>query len=91
MTTVIPKVIDLSQPFSTLVWPTDFWNIIPHEQSSVARRFVREIEAYMNVKCSDVSFEEEWSKSPPLEAEGLSLPEFINPVSPPIPSTTSVL
>jgi hypothetical protein len=85
MTTVIPKVIDLSQPFSTVLWPTDFWNIIPPEQCSVAQKFVREIEAYLNISRLDVSFEEEWSKFPPPEAEGLSLPQFINPVSPPFP------
>jgi len=39
------------------------------------------METTLGLTCEEISFEEIWAKSPPAEANGLSLPEFINPVS----------
>jgi hypothetical protein len=68
------------QAFTSILWPTDFWSIIDQDQINATRSFVSEIERYLGVSTEEVSFVEEWAKSTPSEANGLSLLEFISTV-----------
>lgn len=47
----------------------------------MARGFAKEMASHLEVPLEDVSFEAAWGKSQPPEARGLSLSEFICPVS----------
>ncbi|PGH08850.1 hypothetical protein AJ79_05854 [Helicocarpus griseus UAMH5409] len=66
------------EPFSVL-WKTDFWKIVDHDQCKLAQQFIKDIELYLGLKQSEISFEEAWSESPPFGAAGLLLPDYINP------------
>lgn len=72
---------ELAKPFSSVIWPVDFWRAISPEQVDIARKFTKAIENVLGAQCNEISFEEIWSKSPPAEAGRLTLPEYINPVS----------
>ncbi|KAM4057223.1 amidase [Hirsutella rhossiliensis] len=65
------------QPFSSVIWAKDFWNIIEDDQINTARDFANKVASVLNISGDDVSFEEAWTKSPPAEANGASLLEFI--------------
>ncbi|OKL58530.1 hypothetical protein UA08_06367 [Talaromyces atroroseus] len=68
------------KPFSSIIWPTDFWSIVEPEQVEIARDFMKTAESTLGVQCEPVSFEGLWEKSPPAQSKGLSLLEFIHPV-----------
>ncbi|KAI0115657.1 amidase signature domain-containing protein [Nemania sp. FL0031] len=65
-------------PFTSIIWPTDYWSIIDQKQVDIARGFVGKIKAALRIECDDVSFQDTWATSPPSTAEGLSLGEYIN-------------
>ncbi|KAK0631095.1 amidase signature domain-containing protein [Bombardia bombarda] len=69
------------KPFSSIVWPKDYWSIIDHTQVEIARTFAKSIEAALDITTEEISFEESWIKSPPAEANGPTLPAFINEAS----------
>ncbi|KAJ4402242.1 hypothetical protein N0V85_005352 [Neurospora sp. IMI 360204] len=50
-------------------------------QVKTAREFAGKMGSILGVDFVDVSFEATWAASPPPEARGLSLPEFIKHVS----------
>ncbi|KAF3480209.1 uncharacterized protein GIQ15_05556 [Arthroderma uncinatum] len=68
-------------PFSSIIWPIDFWKIIDADQCTLALQFVKDMESHLYIKHSKISFENVWSNSLPSEAAGLSLPEYINPAT----------
>ncbi|KAL4939101.1 amidase signature domain-containing protein [Aspergillus oleicola] len=70
-----------SEKPSAIIWPTDYWDIIDAEQRSMALNFVQDMESYLDLEHTKVSFDEAWEKSPPPEAEGRSLNEFICPAT----------
>ncbi|EHK20648.1 uncharacterized protein TRIVIDRAFT_223620 [Trichoderma virens Gv29-8] len=63
--------------FSSIIWPTDFWNIIGSEQKGLAQSFAQEMATKLNVKFEEISFEERWKNVPPTDETSL-LPAFIN-------------
>ncbi|KAK3946710.1 amidase signature domain-containing protein [Pseudoneurospora amorphoporcata] len=65
------------KPFTSIIWATDFWNIMDARQVKTAREFAGKMGSILGVDFVDVSFEATWAASPPPEARGLSLPEFI--------------
>jgi len=72
-----------NKPFSSVIWPTDYWGIIDPAQTQLAREFVETLTAVLGITCKDVSFTEAWSKNPPADADaaGLALPDYINEAS----------
>lgn len=66
------------QPFSAVIWPTDYWSIIDPAQTEAARDFAKTTTKILGVAFEEVSFETLWAKLSPPEAHGLSLGEFIN-------------
>ncbi|RSL54933.1 hypothetical protein CEP54_009624 [Fusarium duplospermum] len=69
------------KPFSSIIWPTDFWSIIDSDQAQLAKGFAEVLQAELNVSLEELSFEHVWNDSPPSEANGKSLPAFINPAT----------
>ena len=51
------------------------------EQQTQALAFVKDIELCLGVQRTSLSFREEWSKSPPEHANGLSKDEYFKNVS----------
>lgn len=70
-----------NQPFSSIVWPVDFWAIIDDDQQAMARKFARNCGAQLGIDITELSFQDMWKKSPPPESEGLALLEFLGEVS----------
>ncbi|CCC14296.1 unnamed protein product [Sordaria macrospora k-hell] len=66
------------KPFTSIIFASDFWSIIDARQVKTAREFASKMGSILGVDFVDVSFEATWAASPPLEARGLSLTEFIN-------------
>jgi len=67
-----------NKPFSSVIWPTDYWSIIDPAQTKLARGFVAAIEAVLGISSRDVSFSEAWNENPPAEAAGQSLSDYID-------------
>ncbi|UKZ82671.1 hypothetical protein TrVFT333_010465 [Trichoderma virens FT-333] len=55
------------ESFSSIIWPTDFWNIIDSKQKSLAQSFAQEMATKLNVKFEEISFEERWKNVPPSD------------------------
>ena len=49
-------------------------------QVDIARKVAKGVENVLGVECEQISFENVWAQTPPTEANGSSLPEFINEV-----------
>jgi hypothetical protein len=64
-----------------VIWATDFWGYIDSNQVEFAEHFVNDIESQLGLTHVKVSFVNEWAKSPPPEAEGASLDDYMVPVS----------
>ncbi|KAI1117723.1 amidase signature domain-containing protein [Nemania sp. NC0429] len=65
-------------PFTSIIWPTDYWSIIDSHQADTAVQFVHTIESVLNIKCTEVSFAAAWKQSPPSDAQRLSLGDYTN-------------
>ncbi|KKP04311.1 hypothetical protein THAR02_03588 [Trichoderma harzianum] len=65
------------ESFSSIIWPTDFWKIMDHKQSSIAKSFAQDMAIKLNIKFEEISFEELWRSVPP-SADAPLLPQFIN-------------
>ncbi|KAI1127063.1 amidase signature domain-containing protein [Nemania abortiva] len=65
-------------PFTSIIWPTDYWSVIDPSQIEIAKGFVKKVKAVLDIECDEVSFEAIWRKSPPSDAKGLSLGDYIN-------------
>lgn len=74
-------VTELPQPYTSVKWAVDFWSYIDSNQVTIAEGLVQDIESHLNLKHSKVSFADEWAKSIPPEADGLSLDDYMVPVS----------
>ncbi|KAK4197147.1 amidase signature domain-containing protein [Triangularia verruculosa] len=66
------------KPFGSIVWATDFWDIVEVNQQQMARNFIRIIKDTLTIECHDVSFSKAWAQAPPAEANGLSLVSYID-------------
>ncbi|PNP47805.1 hypothetical protein THARTR1_10490 [Trichoderma harzianum] len=64
--------------FSSIIWPTDFWRIMDHNQSSAAKSFAQNMAIKLKIGFQEISFEERWRTAPP-SADAPLLPQFINP------------
>jgi hypothetical protein len=71
----------LWQNFTSIVWPSDYWVVIGPEQTAIASEFVQDLEQFLKVDRTVVSFKTEWDRSAPVEAGGLSLQEYTVDVS----------
>lgn len=69
------------QPFSSIVWPVDFWAIIDKDQQAMARKFARNCGVHLGIDVIELSFQDVWKSSPPSESKGLALLEFLGEVS----------
>lgn len=68
------------QTFTSIIWPVDFWKVIDAKQAVIARDFAKHMQYALRVKYEEVSFENVWLKTPPIESNGQSLSDFINEV-----------
>ena len=65
---------------SRIVWATDYWDTINREQREIAERFVQDIEVFLSLTRTKVSFRELWESSRPSSAQELSLDKYIEKV-----------
>ncbi|KAJ8105970.1 hypothetical protein ONZ43_g7220 [Nemania bipapillata] len=72
------KLRDEAMPFSSIIWPTDYWSIIDSKQITIAKGFVEKIKVSLALECEDLSFKAMWEQLPPSEAVGVSLDDYIN-------------
>jgi hypothetical protein len=70
-----------AKPVSKLIWATEFWDIMDGEQQALAEGFVRDMEGFLGVQQNKLSFKEEWAKSPPEEADGQKMDQFMKMVN----------
>ncbi|PVH80611.1 amidase signature enzyme [Cadophora sp. DSE1049] len=71
---------DANKPISKIIWPADFWDIMDTPHQELALAFAEDIERCLGVRRTNLSFRDEWSKSPPKEANGLSKDEYFKNV-----------
>jgi hypothetical protein len=72
---------DDSKPFS-VIYATDYMKLIGNkDQLSLIDIFVADLEMSLNVPPAKVSFEEAWTTSPPPEAHGQSMKEYMKDAS----------
>lgn len=69
------------QPFSSIVWPVDFWAIIDDDQQNMAYKFAPDCSTMLGIDTIEVSVKNMWKSSPPSESKGLALLEFLGEVS----------
>ncbi|KAI1155440.1 amidase signature domain-containing protein [Nemania diffusa] len=65
-------------PFTSIIWPTDYWSLIDSDQVEIVRKFVEKVKVGLAIECDEVSFQATWEQSPPSDAQGLSLGDYIN-------------
>ena len=65
---------------SRIIWATDYWDTINREQREIAERFVQDIEVFLGLTRTKVSFRELWESSRPSSAQELSLDKYIEKV-----------
>ncbi|KAL3590974.1 hypothetical protein FPOAC2_13179 [Fusarium poae] len=70
-----------TKPFSSIIWPEDFWKIIDKEQVDMGRKFSKLVEQDLGIVLESLSFEEIWAKNPPSVANGRLLHDFIHPAT----------
>ncbi|KAF5530149.1 amidase signature domain-containing protein [Fusarium mexicanum] len=58
---------------SKILYPREFYPLANAEQQAMTEEFVKILEDFLGVKRTPFSFVEEWEKSPPQDAGGLSL------------------
>lgn len=68
------------QSFTSIIWPVDFWKVIDAKQTVIAQDFAKQMKSTLKAEYEEISFEDIWLKYPPTEADGQSLPDFINGV-----------
>jgi hypothetical protein len=66
------------QPFNLVIFPVDFWKVIDSKQAFIGREFAQLAATYLEVDYQETSFEELWLKTPPEDARGCTLSEFID-------------
>jgi len=62
-----------------ILYPTDYWAIDHEESEALFEQYVAKLESYLGVKRTQVSLEEVWQTTKPLETE-LSLSEYFEHV-----------
>ena len=62
------------------MWPTDYWVVEERKQTLMADDFVKDLEDFLGVDRTVISFKLEWDRSAPVEAGGLSLQEYLEQV-----------
>jgi hypothetical protein len=63
-----------------IIVPTDFLPLDDVEQQAMVESFIRAVESFLGVKRIELSFRERWQRSPPEEAEGQCLDEYLKMV-----------
>ncbi|KAG8527758.1 uncharacterized protein KY384_007912 [Bacidia gigantensis] len=63
--------------FTSILWPKDYWALVHPEQRQLAEKFMVTMTTRLDVKRSEFSLQEEWKKSPPPEAGGSSLDDYM--------------
>lgn len=58
----------------------DFWKAIGPMETDIARHFAGQMKAYLDADYKEISFEDIWLESPPSDAEGQPLADFLNNV-----------
>ena len=72
---------DTSKLPPRLVVPSDYMRLVTNSQQlKIIESFVNDLEKTMNVKQTRLSFEDIWTRSPPLEAGGASLSTYTKSV-----------
>jgi hypothetical protein len=61
-----------------IIFPLDFWKVIDPKQTTIGREFAQAAAAFLKARYTEVSFEELWDRSPPKDAQGHTLGEYIN-------------
>ncbi|KAI1198239.1 amidase signature domain-containing protein [Nemania serpens] len=59
-------------PFTSIIWPTDYWSIIESDQVKTAKIFVEKIKPVLALECTEVSFAAAWKQSPPSDAQDVT-------------------
>lgn len=63
--------------FPTIIWPSDYWDMIESDESDIAYSFLLDIESHLGVTHSKVSFRGVWERDPPRDAGTLSLHAYM--------------
>jgi hypothetical protein len=58
--------------------PVDFWKAIDPKQATMGREFAQSAVTCLKADYLEVSFEELWLRSPPKDAQGCTLSEYID-------------
>ncbi|KAK0111635.1 hypothetical protein ONS95_001980 [Cadophora gregata] len=66
------------KPFSLVLFPLDFWKAIDPKQANMGREFAQLVVAHLKADYLEISFEELWLESPPKDAQGCTLSEYID-------------
>jgi hypothetical protein len=61
-----------------VIFPLDFWKVIDPQQVDIGRKFAQSAVAYLKADYQEISFEELWLQSPPNDANGCTLSEYID-------------
>jgi hypothetical protein len=63
-----------------LLYPTDWFPMKNPDQQKMVDHFVAAVEGVLDVKCTKISLEEEWSRSGPEHLRNKSLEQFLDKV-----------
>ncbi|THZ54669.1 amidase signature enzyme, partial [Aureobasidium pullulans] len=70
-------VPDSSQYPKRILYPTDFFPQADDTQQAICEAFISQVEDFLGVKRTPISFRDEWEKNPPKEAGSKSLLDFL--------------
>lgn len=60
-----------------ILYPTDFFPSQDETQQQIVESFISTLENFLGVKKTDFSLADRWTESPPPEAEGRTLAEYM--------------
>ncbi|KAH7302922.1 hypothetical protein B0I35DRAFT_455416 [Stachybotrys elegans] len=64
-----------------ILYPEDFFPMENPEQQALVERFIGDLESAIGIKATKISISERWRVSPPQEAGGRSIQEFLDKVA----------
>jgi hypothetical protein len=64
-----------------ILYPLDFYPLADAKYQELTEEFVRALEKSLGIKRTTISLADMWHRSPPHEAQGLELQEYMDEVS----------
>ncbi|KAL8791632.1 MAG: hypothetical protein Q9195_005781 [Heterodermia aff. obscurata] len=75
------KLATCDRKVSRIIWATDYWETIDPEQRTLAERFAKDLEAFLGLDQTKVSFRDAWHSSRYTESGNISLEDYLKNVS----------